>query len=162
MAIINHCHFQLPPVNNNQEHLAFIIEGLDPSIILPNREEEIATQRELTAEIFRSFKQLHNLTFPHQQLPASINNIRDNLSTNSLISTCLFHPNESPTPWLGLVMASTNTTANELKEAITLLCVTHKHPLLIGGSKVNIKLHALPIDKTYGNTSSPAFQRQTT
>jgi hypothetical protein len=67
-AIINHCHFQLPPINNNQEHLAFIIEGLNPSIILPNREEEIATQRELTAEIFRSFKQLHNLTFPHQQL----------------------------------------------------------------------------------------------
>jgi hypothetical protein len=44
-------------------------------------------------------------------------------------------------------MASTNTTNNELKEAITLLCITHKNPLLIGGSKVNIKLHALPIDK---------------
>jgi hypothetical protein len=79
MAIINHCHFQLPPVNNNQEHLAFIIKGLNPSIILPNREEEIATQRELAAKIFRSFKQLHNLTFRHQQLPASINNIQDNL-----------------------------------------------------------------------------------
>jgi hypothetical protein len=44
-------------------------------------------------------------------------------------------------------MASTNTTANKLKEAITLLCVTYKHPLLNGGSKVNIKLHAVPIDK---------------
>jgi hypothetical protein len=75
MAIIYHCHFQLPSINNNQEHLASIIKGLDPSIILPNREEEIATQREFAAEIFRSFKQLHNLTFPHQQLLASINNI---------------------------------------------------------------------------------------
>jgi hypothetical protein len=44
-------------------------------------------------------------------------------------------------------MASTNTTANKLKEAITLLCVTYKYPHLIGGSEVNIKLHALPIDK---------------
>jgi hypothetical protein len=69
-AIINHCHFQLPPINNNQEHLTFIIEGLNPSIKLPNREEEIAMQRELAAENFHSFKQLHNLTFPHLQLPA--------------------------------------------------------------------------------------------
>jgi hypothetical protein len=44
-------------------------------------------------------------------------------------------------------MASINTTTNILKEAITLLCATHKHPLLIGGSKVNIKLRALPMDK---------------
>jgi 3,4-dihydroxy 2-butanone 4-phosphate synthase/GTP cyclohydrolase II len=61
--------------NNNQEHLTFITEGLNPSIILPNNEKEIVTQRELTAEIFCSFKHLHNPTFPHQQLPASINNI---------------------------------------------------------------------------------------
>ncbi len=63
------------------------------------------------------------------------------------IVACVVRDNESPTPLLGLVMASTNTTANKLKEAITLVCVTHKHPLLIGGSKVNIKLHSLPIGK---------------
>jgi len=134
-ALINHCHFEFPSVNNNFEYLAFVIEGLDPECILNSNTDEIATQRELAAEIFRSFKNLYQLTFPSKPLPSSITNIRDNLSTSSLLSTRLFHPKESLSTLLGITMVPENSTADALKEAITLLCITHKHPLTVGGSK---------------------------
>lgn len=146
-ALINHYNFSLPAVNDYDEHLQFFIEGLDTSIIFRSRSEEIATQRELAAEIFRAFKSTYKETFPNTKLPPSISNIRDLHTTNSIISTRNSNIKETRNHIIGLAFSTHNPTSDVLQAAFRDLCITHKNSLTIGGNKIKITLHSLPIPR---------------
>ncbi len=147
-AMINHYHFTIPAVNDYDEHLQFFIEGIDTSIVFKSaRNEETATQRELAAEIFRAFVVTYKETFPTKALPPSIANIRDLHSVSSIISTRNSYFPDSKNNIIGLAFSTHNEKSDTLLTALIELCTENNRTLNIGGSKIPITLHLLPLPK---------------
>jgi hypothetical protein len=164
-AIFNHCKFAIPQVNDNGQALHFLLQGLDPSLLLSDKFEEIFTQRKLAADIVALIKTHLKLAFPSTPLPNCLATIdeHDILQVASLISIrrMIFDdrrepPNKrTPLPILVIVMSDRNKLAFELKDVIYEVCHTNKTPLFIGGGK--IQLHLVPVPTKEMHNQRPEF-----
>ena len=162
-AIFNHCKFAIPQVNDNGQALHFLLKGLDPSLLLSDKFEEIFTQRKLAADIIALLKTHLKLAFPSTPLPHCLDSIdeHDILQVASLVSVrrMIFDdkrkpPNErTPLPILAIVMSDRHHLANELKDVIHNICHTNKTPLFIGGGKIQLHLVPVPTKEMHAQRS---------
>jgi hypothetical protein len=143
--LIKHYSFSCPSVNDYDEHLAFFIEGIHPTLFKSTRDTDTCTLRELAAEIFRSFKTIYAETFPNTPLPDKIKNIHSLHATTKLISVRVQRIKDMKLNILGLTFSTHNPLADILLNEIHKLCITHKQCLIVGGNKINIALRRLPI-----------------
>jgi len=158
-ALINYCEFGFPNVNDYDENLCFIVDGLDPNLALGHKPhlDDVRSQREIAIDIFRAFQKTYATHFPKSPLPPSLTAIRDNdrLAISSLLSVKRFHPKESPKALIAVAMSANNAHTADLKLAITTLCVTNKQQLSIGGQIININLLPPPTTPPEQTSSHP-------
>jgi hypothetical protein len=142
-AIINHCSFSLPHINHWEQTIHFIIRGLDPSIILVDKKvEEIYTQRELAANIFRAFKAMYNQVCSDKPFTNLINDINeyDSTSITNFMSVRKKNFDETKEPIFAVVIADHTEQGEELTNKMTELFINREIPIYIGGDKHRIEL----------------------
>ena len=142
-AIINHCSFSLPHINHWDQSIQFLIKGIDPSIILVDKTvEEIFTQRELAANIFRAFKAMYRQVCFEKPLPDLISNIDeyDTTSITNFMSVRKKNFDEAKEPIFAVVISEHTDQGKALIDSMKELCSIRQSPIYIGGDITKIEL----------------------
>lgn len=167
--LLPHITFKLPHVNHHTEYISFIISGLPPQV--PHN--DVATLRELAADIFRSITNTYTATTQARTLPSVLLRHTSRFHINQLLSVRAWslttptlsttsrgrgrgrRPNQTTTErLLALVTATSSNPAVEFVNLVSSLNPNHDVPFSICGGKLDITLipyHTLPRPNT------PAF-----
>jgi hypothetical protein len=167
--IAEHFKVSIPFINDMDESLQFLIEGISVSALLGERQvETIYTLRHLGYLIFNEVKALYS-TFPsHDPFPPELNKLRTRFSIGTVISTKKVrftttqqqqkqqrrttnqHPPERPPhPVLGVVLTKQSPYAELLYDAIHFVCIKNKGRLNLFGNPtdhISLALHEWPQD----------------
>ena len=164
--LLPHVTFKLPHVNHHTENIAFIISGLPPQV--PHN--DVATLRELAADIFRSITATYTSTTNARTLPPILLRHTSRFHINQILSVRSWSATIPPSSinsrgrgrgrrahqttterLLTLVTATTVNPAIDLINLISTLDPNHDTPFSICGGKLDITLipyHILPRSNT--------------
>jgi hypothetical protein len=166
IPLLNDILFKLPHLNNYTEETTFLIKGLHQGI--PNN--DVASLRELAADIFRAIHQAHNTRYPNAKQPAVLQRHTSRFSINQIMSirpwnitpNKLQKPNHSPPRnssnnssdrALIIILDPHSQAASDLERIITSLSTDHSNTLSICGGKIDINLiHFNTVPKSNSNT----------
>lgn len=154
IPLLQHINFKLPHLNNFNEHNIFLIEGLSSKLI----HHDIASFRELGADIFRAIHSAYKNKHPHTPTPAVLNRHASRFLINELLSirpwtipqpppqtTAYYSPQRNNNTQMNekiltISMDPINPQSAILQDIITSLLCETQTPLTICGGKLTITL----------------------
>jgi hypothetical protein len=129
-----------PHINDMNERLAFLIDGVGPRTLLgPEEWDNTDSYRHLGYLIFIALRECWKRSLPSSRpVPAELSRPQTRYSIMHLISTKKVRmktPDGTPTihNMLGVVITQEEPHATVLRNAFTELCIENKHPLRIFG-----------------------------
>ena len=141
-----------PNINDMNERLEFLIDGVGPRTILgPNEWDNTDTYRHLGYLILIALKDCWKRNMPTRPLPDELYRLQTRNQILHVISTKkvrMTTPENTPKVhnMLGVVLTTTEPYTSILRNAFTELCITNKHPLQLFGilNSFEIHLHTFP------------------
>ena len=139
-------HLTIPAVNGSSESNSFIISGIGPELILgPDCVDDPASQRFLASDIYYAARETFRGAHPGEPLPAGLCSCTNRFDLDSTMSAKQLRLSGSNILALAFCLNSPHTPS--LVEALTTLCVTEQHTLLLAGGCRPCKLISMPTHK---------------